>query len=89
MLLYGDKQHYLLLESIIDKLSRPNLFTEAIKQFHDVIERTEQSRHLLNLITYFNHLSKIDDHAAYYYSNTSIFTQLNCIKYLIKSLINY
>jgi hypothetical protein len=45
--LYGDKQHNLSLEIIIDKSSTPNLFTLAIKQFEDVIPRTQQSQHLL------------------------------------------
>lgn len=60
-LLYGDTQHKSSMQSIIDKLSTPASFSQAIQEFLIVLQRAgESSKHLSQLKTDFEHLSQID-----------------------------
>ncbi|CAF2565324.1 unnamed protein product [Rotaria sp. Silwood2] len=91
LLLYGDTPHDLSMQIIIDNLSTPDLFSQAIKQFANVLRHAEaSSRHLLDLERDFKRLSKIANDSQEYYLNLSIFTQLlHSIRVLLTALINF
>ncbi|CAF1376787.1 unnamed protein product [Rotaria sordida] len=60
-LLYGDTQHKSSMQSIIDKLSTPASFSQAIQEFLIVLQRAgDSSKHLSHLKTDFEYLSQID-----------------------------
>ncbi|CAF1357655.1 unnamed protein product [Adineta steineri] len=60
-LLYGDAQHKSSMQSIIDKLSTPASFSQAIQEFLIVLQRAgDSSKHLSHLKTDFEVLSQID-----------------------------
>jgi len=60
-LLYGDTQHKSSMQSIIDKLSTPASFTQAIQEFLIVLQRAgDSSKHLSYLKSDFESLSQID-----------------------------
>lgn len=60
-LLYGDAQHKSSMQSIIDKLSTPASFAQAIQEFLIVLQRAgESSKHLAHLKADFELLSQID-----------------------------
>ncbi len=60
-LLYGDAQHKSSMQSVIDKLSTPASFSQAIQEFLIVLQRAgDTSKHLSYLKTDFEILSQID-----------------------------
>jgi RING finger/CCCH-type zinc finger protein len=60
-LLYGDTQHKSSMQSIIDRLSTPASFSQAIQEFLIVLQRAgDSSKHLSYLKTDFEYLSQID-----------------------------
>ncbi|CAF1653925.1 unnamed protein product, partial [Adineta ricciae] len=60
-LLYGDGQHKSSMQSIIDKLSTPASFTQAIQEFLIVLQRAgDSSKHLAQLKSDFEFLSQIE-----------------------------
>jgi RING finger/CCCH-type zinc finger protein len=60
-LLYGDAQHKSSMQSIIDKLSTPASFAQAIQEFLIVLQRAgDSSKHLAHLKADFELLSQID-----------------------------
>jgi hypothetical protein len=60
-LLYGDTQHKSSMQSIIDKLSTPASFSQAIQEFLIVLQRAgDSSKHLSHLKSDFEYLSQID-----------------------------
>ncbi|CAF4656706.1 unnamed protein product [Rotaria sp. Silwood1] len=60
-LLYGDTQHKSSMQSIIDKLSTPASFSQAIQEFLIVLQRAgDTSKHLSHLKSDFEYLSQID-----------------------------
>jgi hypothetical protein len=77
LLLYDDTQHDLSMQSFIDKLVTPDLFSQAIKQFANVLRGAgASSQHLSDLESDFKCLSKIANDNQEYYLNPSILTQL-------------
>ncbi|CAF1304447.1 unnamed protein product [Rotaria magnacalcarata] len=91
LLFYADTQHHLSMEKIIDNLSTPDLFSHAIKQFSNVLQRAgASSEQLLDLERGFQCLSKIADDNQEYYLNPAIFSQLlDNINELLQALINF
>jgi hypothetical protein len=91
-LLFGDTNHDLLMQIIIENLSTPDLFLKATKQFGIVIRHAgTSSEHLLHLEDDFKYLSKItyDDNEECYL-NASIITQLlDYIKTILTELIKF
>ncbi len=97
-LLYGDTQHKSSMQSIIDKLSTPASFSQAIQEFLIVLQRAgDSSKHLSYLKSDFEYLSQIDfgnneqqivsneDN-----SNWSLIVQvLQSIKTVLQSLIEF
>ncbi|UJR29814.1 hypothetical protein I4U23_017358 [Adineta vaga] len=62
LLIYGDTQHDLSMEILLDKLSSSKLFSQSIKQFVDVVKHAgTSSAHLLQLEQVFQSLSEITD----------------------------
>jgi RING finger/CCCH-type zinc finger protein len=60
-LLYGDTQHKSSMQSIIDKLSTPASFAQAIQEFLIVLQRAgDSSKHLSYLKSDFEYLAQID-----------------------------
>jgi hypothetical protein len=59
MTFYGDKKNDFFMEIIMNKLSSTHSFPQIIKIFENVILRSPQSRHLINLTNHFKNLSKI------------------------------
>lgn len=60
-LLYGDTQHKSSMQSIIDKLSTPASFSQAIQEFLIVLQRAgDSSKHLSYLKSDFEYLAQID-----------------------------
>ena len=60
-LLYGDAQHKSSMQSIIDKLSTPASFAQAIQEFLIVLQRAgDSSKHLAHLKADFELLSQIE-----------------------------
>lgn len=100
-LLYGDTQHKSSMQSIIDKLSTPASFSQAIQEFLIVLQRAgESSKYLSSLKTEFEQLAQIDlansdqqnlseDHQADQDYWTSIVSALESVKTVLQALIEF
>ncbi|CAF1437733.1 unnamed protein product [Rotaria magnacalcarata] len=100
-LLYGDTQHKSSMQSIIDKLSTPASFSQAIQEFLIVLQRAgDTSKHLSLLKTEFEFLSQIDfgnneqqinltDNQQENSTWPLIVQALQCVKTVLKSLFDF
>ncbi|CAF2033437.1 unnamed protein product [Rotaria magnacalcarata] len=80
-LLYGDKQHELSMQSIIDKLSTPGSFSQAIQQLGNVLKKFGVQN---------NDEQRLSNNNQEYDSNwTPIETTLNIAIIILKFLINF
>lgn len=91
--MYGDTQHELSLQLIIDKFSTPDLFSKAIQQFTCVLLcARDESKTLSNLETCFTALSQINLEKNYqeHVSNDNQVYDSNCSTIIeaFNSLIN-
>lgn len=100
-LLYGDTQHKSSMQSIIDKLSTPASFSQAIQEFLIVLQRAgESSKHLSYLKSDFEYLSQIDlgntdqqissnEHQQENSNWSSLVQILQSVKTVLQSLIEF
>ncbi len=97
-LLYGDTQHKSSMQSVIDKLSTPASFAQAIQEFLIVLQRAgDSSKHLSYLKTDFEYLSQIDlgNNDQQILSNEDnsnwsfILQALQSVKIVLQSLIEF
>jgi hypothetical protein len=100
-LLYGDIQHKSSMQSVIDKLSTPASFSQAIQEFLIVLQRAgDSSKHLSYLKSDFEYLSQIDlgtnDQQSISNDNqqensnwSSIVQALQSVKTVLQSLIEF
>ena len=91
-LLYGDTQHKSAMQSIIDKLSTPASFSQAIQEFLIVLQRAgELSKPLSQLKSDFDFLSQLD--VEQLANETSVWPTLvqalQAIKVLLQALIDF
>lgn len=85
MAFYGDNKNDLLMEIIMNKLSSTHSFPQVIKTFENIILKSPQSQHLINLSNHFKNLSKITNtHEEFYHLDLLEYT-----KQLLKNLITY
>lgn len=100
-LLYGDTQHKSSMQSIIDKLSTPASFSQAIQEFLIVLQRAgDSSKHLSYLKTDFEYLSQIElvnsdqqisssEHQQENSNWSSMVQILQSVKTVLQSLIEF
>lgn len=92
-LLYGDPQHKSSMQSIIDKLSTPAAFSQAIQEFLIVLQRAgDSSKYLSPLKSEFEQLAQIDlsnDQQTEDEFWSNIVSVLKSVKIVLESLVDF